>query len=205
MSTHTAGSISTSPADPVKSLEHLPLFYDFSYLELRKIAAHVRLQRFEPREEIFRAGDAGDRIYFVVSGLVRLTAFEGEAVQPEDFIVRSRGVFGEDCAFDESPRQLRAEALMRTECLVMSAHALRRIEDEHPRIALRLIRKLARSTSLRLRQAAGRHISPRPTVRPDPAMPAPDRAGTASGRLARVRRLLGSLRNWRGPEAVLQM
>ncbi len=195
MTTLTAGGPTASPADPVSIFEHMPLFYEFTHHELRKIASQAELRVFEPREEIFRMGDPGDRIYFVVAGLVRLTAHDVDSIQPDDFIVRSRGVFGEDCAFDESPRGLGAEALMRTECIMLSAGSLRRLEDEHPRIAIRLIRKLARTTSLRLRQAVGKRqpIS-------EAKVPAEDRPVTARttppmGGLGAVKRLLGGLRN----------
>lgn len=204
MSTLTAEPTAAAPADPVTILEHMPLFYDFSHHELRKIAAQARLVTFEPREQVFRVGDPGDRIFFVVSGLVRLTAHEGETVRPDDFIVRSRGAFGEDCAFDESPRGLAAEALMRTECIVLSAHALRRLEEDHPRISLRLIRKLARTTSLRLRQAVGmRHGQPEASA-PAGAR-ASSKAAAPASRLEAVRRLLGNLRNPSRPKPVLQM
>lgn len=198
----TAGTTAASPADPATILEHMPLFYDFTHHELRKIAAQAQLRTFDAREEIFRSGDAGDRIYFVISGLVRLTAHESEAVLPDDFIIRSRGVFGEDCAFDESPRGLAAEALMRTECIVLSAHSLRRLEDEHPRIAIRLIRKLARTTSLRLRQAVGKRLPVAPETRKIPASPVPSKAVEPAGRLDGLKRLLGSFRNPGGPKAV---
>lgn len=188
--------------DPVAILEHMPLFYDFTHHEIRKIAAQAELRTFDPRAEIFRAGDAGDRIYFVISGLVRLTAHESEAVLADDFIIRSRGAFGEDCAFDESPRGLTAEALMRTECIVLSAHALRRLEDEHPRIAIRLIRKLARTTSLRLRQAVGKRLQVADAPRKAPVGPVVNKAAGPAGRLDAIKRLLGSFRNPDGPKAV---
>lgn len=162
---------SSPAADPAQLLETLPLFYDFSHNEIRKIAACTREQFFDPRQTVFRTGDSPDLVYFVLSGLVRLSLNDSREIGPDDLIIRSKGIFGEDCAVDESPRGIFATALMRTHCLTISAQAFRRLEEENSRLALKLLRKLARTTSLRLRQVVGRRALPleRVLAAPKPA------------------------------------
>ncbi|MBM3269008.1 MAG: cyclic nucleotide-binding domain-containing protein [Candidatus Sericytochromatia bacterium] len=184
----------------VELLERVPLFYDFSHSEVRKIAQYADYAVYGPRERIYRMGDPGDRIYVVVAGLVRLTHHDDESVHPEDLIVRSRGLFGEDCAVDESPRGLTAEAIMRSECITLTSHALRRLEEEHPRIALRLIKKLARVTSLRLRQVLGRPAPVPATLPAKAAVPAA--VATPAGKLHAFKRLVEAIRNQAGEKAV---
>ncbi len=184
----------------VELLERVPLFYDFTHSEVRKIAQYADYVVFAPRQEIFRMGDPGDRVYIVLAGLVRLTPHDSDDVQSDDLIVRSRGTFGEDCVVDESPRGLSAEALMRSECIALTSAALRRLEDEHPRIALRLIKKLARVTSLRLRQVLGRRT--RPIEVPQPAVKVPVALATPAGKLHAFKRLVEAIRNPAGDKAV---
>jgi CRP-like cAMP-binding protein len=183
----------------VEVLERIPLFYDFTHSEVRKIAQYADYAVFGPREPIFRTGDPGDRLFVVIAGLIRLTPHDGEDVAQDDLIVRSRGVFGEDCAVDESPRGLNAEALMRSECITLTTGALRRLEEDHPRIALRLIKKLARVTSLRLRQVLGRQASALPVASP---VTVPAALATPAGKLHAFKRLVEAIRNPAADKAV---
>jgi CRP/FNR family transcriptional regulator len=190
------------PADMAKLLEQLPLFYDFSHHEVRKVAQYAESATFEPRQCIYRAGDSGDRLYFLISGLVRLADHGSVDIQTDDFIIRSRSVFGEDCAVDETPRSLAAEALMRSVCVTLTAHGLRKLEDEHPRIALKLLRKLARVTSLRLKQALGQRNRQAEAEREPAIRFAAPSADPQAGRFRAAKRLISALWNHYGPKAV---
>ncbi len=188
-------------ADPAKLLEQLPLFYDFSHEEIKKIAAIAEEVRFAPRQIVYLAGDRADRVYLVISGLVRMAARDDDQTTPDDVIVRSRGLFGEDCAFDGSQRSLSAMAIMRTHCLALSREGLARLEEQQPRIALKLTKKLARTTSMRLQQAAARipsgafaEIAP---LEPDGNPPA-----LVNRTIGRIERALAVLVTVRKPRAV---
>jgi NADH dehydrogenase len=59
----------------------------------------VNLEHFEPGEEVFRQGDFGDRIYFVIDGEADVV-IDGAVVES----VGPRGVFGEIALMNDSPR-----------------------------------------------------------------------------------------------------
>lgn len=196
----------TLPADAVKLLEQLPVFYDFTHEELKKVAAIAQETHFEPRQTVYRSGDRGDRVFLVVSGLVRMAGRDDDETTPDDFIIRSRGLFGEDCACDDSTRGMSAMALMRTHCLTLTRDGLLRLEEQHPRVALKLLRKFARTTSQRLRQAVaktpGRADAPLAPVAHLPAERPVERQAVPIRAFSPLERVLATLSTVRKPKAV---
>lgn len=200
MTPGTANRTETAP-DTLGFLEQLPAFYDFSHSDLKRVANHAQYLVFEPRETIYQLGHQDSHIYFVVSGLVRLTTDNAREIQPDDLIVRSRGIFGEDCALDESPRGMAAQALMRTECVALTIQGLRRLEEENTRLALRLIKKLARTTSLRLRQVVGRGLPTAPEL-VSTSTTTPGGLGSPKRALREILARIATLGNQAGPKTV---
>ncbi len=199
MTRTTEGSELT--VDSAKLLEQLPLFYDFSHEEIKKIAAIAEEVRFAPRQIIYRAGERADRVYLVISGLVRMASRDDDQTTPDDTIVRSRGIFGEDCAFDGSHRSMAAMAIMRTVCLALTREGLARLEEQHPRAALKLTKKLARTTSMRLQQAAAR-IPAGTFADIAPIETAGERRAFVNRTIGRIERALAVLVTVRKPRAV---
>jgi len=60
------------PCDP-EELKHVPLFELLDEDEARILAAQVEIRRFAPRQRIFKAGEAANHGYVMMSGKVRLT------------------------------------------------------------------------------------------------------------------------------------
>ena len=57
-------------------LRHVPLFELLDDVEAQILAARVEVRRFAPRERIYKAGDAGEHGYVVMSGKARVTAVD---------------------------------------------------------------------------------------------------------------------------------
>lgn len=103
-------------------------------------------------ELVFRHGDAGDEIFFVRSGSVRISLPVGD----ERLHVASFGradFFGEICFFDGGLRTADAVAEYPTSLYVISRAKFDAVGREHPRLAHALFADLARSMALRLRLA----------------------------------------------------
>ena len=58
------------------TLRQVPLFALLDDEETAVLASQVDLQKFAPRQRIYKAGDAGGRGYIVVSGAVRVTTVD---------------------------------------------------------------------------------------------------------------------------------
>ena len=57
-------------------LKHVPLFALLDDDELGLLASLVELKKFAPRQRIYKIGDAPDRAYVMLGGLVRVTTVD---------------------------------------------------------------------------------------------------------------------------------
>ena len=57
-------------------LRHVPLFALLDDDELTLLASLVELRKFGARQRIYKIGDAPDRAYVMLSGMVRVTTFD---------------------------------------------------------------------------------------------------------------------------------
>jgi signal transduction histidine kinase len=106
-------------------------------------------RRFAAGQIIFSAGEPGDGFYLIDRGLVEISASvaEGETrllatIGPGDFL-------GEMAILDDGPRSATARAAVDTETTFHGRDELLQILEQHPRLALELIREfIARMRAL---------------------------------------------------------
>ncbi|MEB3237544.1 MAG: Crp/Fnr family transcriptional regulator [Candidatus Sericytochromatia bacterium] len=143
----------------LERLQRMPIFVGFSAREAERVAWMARRRFLEPREEIHAAGATDIAAYLVLSGVVLLESGEDGRI---GMMVRPGGTFGEESLFDEGPRPHGARAVMRTEVLCWDEEDLARLEREHPRLAAKFLRRLARPLTQRWRrwvvEAAGEPV-----------------------------------------------
>jgi len=136
-------------------LNAIPLFHNFSDMQLQSVGAHLDLRVFEKGEIILREGDHGDAMYVVVSGQVKVFSIDAE-YSSREVILKILGTgefFGELPVFDNEPRSASVAALERCHLQVLSYRAFQRAIESSPDIAHKVLETLAR----RLR-AANRKI-----------------------------------------------
>jgi TolB-like protein/class 3 adenylate cyclase/CRP-like cAMP-binding protein/Flp pilus assembly protein TadD len=126
-------------------LQKVDLFKGLTSYSLREIAAQCRWVRCKRNEYVIRR-DATDRdVYFVVSGLVRLTAAGGRGRRITFRDVPEGEVFGEDSALDGRARFADAFTLSETLLASMSPEVFRAILANHATVRERLLRRLTGS------------------------------------------------------------
>ncbi|MBM3260738.1 MAG: Crp/Fnr family transcriptional regulator [Candidatus Sericytochromatia bacterium] len=133
----------------LERLQRMPLFQGFSPREVERVAFMARRRFLDPREEIHAAGSPEVAAFLVLSGVVLLEAGEDGRI---GVMVRPGGTFGEESLFDEGPRPHGARAVMRTEVLCWDEEDLGRLERDHPRLAAKFLRRLARPLTQRWRK-----------------------------------------------------
>lgn len=103
----------------------------------RRLAEIGKRRTYAAGETIVREGATGTALYVVLSGRVRVEragAGVGE-LGPNDF-------FGELALIEDEPRSASVIAVDETECLLFPAWEFRALLDEHPQIALPIMRAL---------------------------------------------------------------
>ncbi len=129
-------------------LRRVPIFNGLSPDELKMISYIVTEEEASPGQMVFRQGDAGDRMYIIVSGkvaIIHATKAGQETLatlEPMDF-------FGEMAVFDNDVRSATAKAIVPAVFLVIHRKHLNQLMRDSEEIGLQFIRVL----SSRLRAA----------------------------------------------------
>jgi CRP/FNR family transcriptional regulator, cyclic AMP receptor protein len=107
------------PCDPLE-LKHVPLFALLDDEELAVLAAQVQLQRFAPRQRIYKIGDPGRHAYILMSGNIKVTTVDDDQ---QEVLVDQPGhgeFFGFASMLEQTPHQTNAMAVEESLCVEVS-------------------------------------------------------------------------------------
>ncbi len=116
-----------------------PLFADADHDEVAVLAARARMVTLAPRALLFSRGDAGDRLYVLAGGLVRVGAVSPDGREVTYGLIRPGQVFGEIAVLDGGPRSADATAVLKSELAVIERTDLMAFLGRRPAHALRLL------------------------------------------------------------------
>ncbi|KAJ8578639.1 hypothetical protein ON010_g564 [Phytophthora cinnamomi] len=105
----------------VNFLKNVELLQRLSNNQLQKVAAALKLQRFNDGDYIIRQGEDGNTFYIIVEGTVRCTSRTGTVDEAEkELMTLQRGnYFGEMALVLNEPRQANCIAVGPVDCYVM--------------------------------------------------------------------------------------
>jgi CRP-like cAMP-binding protein len=135
-----------STVEKVLFLKSIDLFSQIPGEDLAQVALIATEEAREHGEEIFAEGEAGDALYLVLDGKVRVHRGDRQIAE-----LGERECFGEMAILDASPRSATVTAVQDTNLLKISREDFQEIMSEKPEIALGIIKVL----SHRLRNAIG--------------------------------------------------
>ncbi len=135
-----------STVEKVLFLKSIDLFSQIPGEDLAQVALIATEEAREQGEEIFAEGEAGDALYLVLDGKVRVHRGDRQIAE-----LGERECFGEMAILDASPRSATVTAVTDTNLLKISREDFQEIMSEKPEIALGIIKVL----SHRLRGAIG--------------------------------------------------
>jgi CRP-like cAMP-binding protein len=121
-------------------LQRSPLFRDLAPAVLERIAALATQRAYRRGEIVFSHGDAGDALFAVVTGKIRIST--GSAAGREIFlnIMEPGDTFGEIALLDGGPRTATATAIAAAELVSIRRGPLFELLEREPRTALELLR-----------------------------------------------------------------
>ena len=128
-----------STVEKVLFLKSIELFSQIPSEDLAQVALIAEQEAREGGEEIFSEGDAGDALYLVLEGKVRIHLGEKEIAA-----LGERECFGEMALLDAAPRSASATALEPASLLKISREDFQEIMSDKPEIALGIIKVLSR-------------------------------------------------------------
>jgi CRP-like cAMP-binding protein len=139
-------------------LINIPIFDKVKGSELRTIAKHMNITELRPREILFKEGDKGDYVCFVVDGsleVIKKTAKDTYVTLTKMFKGRS---IGEMAIIDDFPRSATVKALTHCTLVILTRRGFDLILEEHPTIGVKILKGIARLLSQSLRQTSSRLV-----------------------------------------------
>ena len=125
-------------------LKQVPLFALLDDEEAAVLAGQVEVKTFAPRQRIYKMGDAGDKAYVMVSGIVRVTTVDEDG---QEVIVDEPSVgefFGFASMLEQTPHQTDAIAMVDTTCLEVDRHDISTLLERKPMAGMDMLTVLGR-------------------------------------------------------------
>src|SRR5437764_3016587 len=117
--------------DP-ETLRQVPLFTLLDDDEIAVLASQVEIQKFAPRQRIYKAGEPGGRGYIVVSGSVRVSTVDEDHQE----VLVDQPVVGEFFGFasmlDQTPHQTSAVAAEEAVCIEVDRNDIMVLLERKP-------------------------------------------------------------------------
>ncbi|HQM91467.1 MAG TPA: cyclic nucleotide-binding domain-containing protein, partial [Syntrophales bacterium] len=110
----------------IRALRKIPKLQAFDKRDLRKILGCSQILKYGPGETITREDEPDQRIYFIVSGKVRVTR-QGVEIK---VLARTGDVFGEMRLLSVSARTSSVSAIDETVCLATDVAAMENLRKE---------------------------------------------------------------------------
>jgi SulP family sulfate permease len=136
------------PGAQILELKDISVFQDLSPEQLHLVQGYVRSVSFREGEVIFREGEPGHGIYFILSGYV--SVFTGS--KEHRLATFADGVFfGEMSILEDKPRSATVRAETDTRLLFMSKRNFQQLTESEPLLATSILRRISSDLSHRLR------------------------------------------------------
>jgi CRP-like cAMP-binding protein len=120
-----------------EQLASVPLLAGLDTRVRRRLADVGKQRTYAAEETIVREGSTGTALYIVLSGVARVER-AGEVIGR----VSGGDFFGELALIEEHPRSASVVAVEETECLLYTAWEFSALLEEHPEIAVPIMREL---------------------------------------------------------------
>jgi CRP-like cAMP-binding protein len=135
-----------------------PLFRNLDETERAQILIIGQVRNYKKDEVLFHEGDAGDGLFIVVSGSVRISkrSATGEEALA---VLEPHAFFGEMALIDFSPRAADAIANEPSDVFFIPLKELRALIEAHHQIALKVLYALCEVLAQRLRETNEKYMT----------------------------------------------
>ena len=137
-------------------LSEIPFFEEFSGDELDFFSRNLSLRSFPAETVLFRKGDIGDYLFFVVEGVVEVR-LDPTGNKPIIIATFDRGsCVGEMSIVDDYPRSAHVIVTEPSELLLLTRNRFQSICKENASVGIKFLMGIAKNLSIRLRKMTGR-------------------------------------------------
>ncbi|HTL33101.1 MAG TPA: cyclic nucleotide-binding domain-containing protein [Kofleriaceae bacterium] len=140
-----AAMSSLTTIEKMMLLRQVPIFTELDAADLEELAFIVEERIVSADKDLFREGDAGDAVYLIVKGKVRVLV-GGTNGRPETTIneLGPGACIGEMAVLDASARSATVRSLERTRALRVPGEGFKRLMTERPEMSEAIVAELVR-------------------------------------------------------------
>jgi CRP-like cAMP-binding protein len=135
----------------------IPFFEMLKADELAVVAKHMNYFEIDKDETLFKEGDKGDSVCFVISGALDIykeSSLPGQNVHLAT--IRKNRSIGEMSVIDEYTRSATVKARTKTSIVALTKSGFDVLLKENPAIGITMLKKIARLLSMNLRSTSSR-------------------------------------------------
>ncbi len=136
-------------SDPIELLRPVELFQHLNEEQLSLLAEHSREVQFRKHAILMTEGDAGESMYVIQSGLVKVFVSDEDGKELVLYEQGAGAVIGDIALLDDEPRSASVSTLDKTTALMIGKSSFIQCLRESPEMSLGIIRSLTQ----RLRHA----------------------------------------------------
>ncbi|MGH9942663.1 MAG: DUF1003 domain-containing protein [Pyrinomonadaceae bacterium] len=151
-----------APLMTIETLRSVPLFASMSDEAATALRDLLRVRDFREGTRLFRAGDAGDAMYLIESGRVRIHIRDADGDDVTLAELAQGDFFGEMSIIDGKPRSANAEVIERAQLALLMRDDFMAQVRHNPDIALNMVSAISdrlRHTDELLRQRVSRNVN----------------------------------------------
>ncbi len=138
------------------TLRKISILNELSDQQLGRFAQFMEVQYVAQHDVLVRQGDAGDAMYLVLEGLVRVRTIIGDKENTLAHL-KAGDFFGEISLFDHGPRSADVVANQDTVLLKVSSQSFQKLTEEFPELATPFLVAVAKTLVQRIREDNHRH------------------------------------------------
>jgi CRP-like cAMP-binding protein/small-conductance mechanosensitive channel len=122
-------------ANPADILRRTPILRLLSEPDILEVASHLKHLSFAPGEHVITQGDAGDSMFFVVSGTVAISFRSSDGTESRISVIEPGNFFGEASLLTGEPRSASAVAMTAVDCYRLDKSGLQAVMNRDPALA----------------------------------------------------------------------
>lgn len=135
-------------------LINISLFDELSPNELTITADYMNFFEFEKGKILFKEGDPGDYVCFVVEGAVDILKMSATGQKAVIATLTRGSTLGEMSIIDNIARSATVKARKNSTLVLLSRKGFNTILDKHPKIGIKILKGIARLLSLNMRRTS---------------------------------------------------
>ena len=135
------------------ALKNTKIFCDLEEAELNTLVSRMSQVQFAMGETVFREGDAGDTLYVIIDGIIRISVPLPDGTEFSLATVEKGNFFGDMAIIENAPRSASCKAVADCTLIALSRSDFYGIIEQHPNTALKILYRMMNIMAERFKNA----------------------------------------------------